>query len=744
MGKFDGMDAKLVRDLLAEAKHAAAEMRKVEDQVRLTMNRAGLSTQTTHRPAQIADAVDTMIKDVNVRLGVLEKRADPPGMGAGASDDPKGVRGDRERYENPRADDKTDDVPPKTGDAPPKTGDTPPKTADDPPKTGDDPPRRGDSPPKTGDDPKRGDAPKTDQDRGGGKGDTDVPKGEEAPKSDDFPKGDDGKTCEEPRTGDQPRTGDSARTGSEPRTGDQPRTGDDSRTGDQPRGDDGSGTDPGGNVCDDDKGTGQDTGTDRDSGADQDARTGDQPVGMPKDDEVDSRRDRGAEAETGTRDDPSDTPAQDTHDVNKPQVVEVDGVKVLQVPLDPPTAEQLEDLLENTDKVAPAEMPRLPADTTTASDVNAWANDGSEVVSAGTTPPGQDALKTVVEHHRDIRPLDMPGVEVPAGEYGKGAWAERDIRPDGPAGSIDPSRPSTGDATTPPSSDSTGGEDGTCAPGTDEQPGGTGRTPGDTTPGDGGTTPSRPAGDEPGQGTRDGQDPGDREAGNQDDRGAGDRGAGDREGGDTGDQETGDQGTGRRGEQGEPVRIPPTNPSVDPPDGNSNGTSSTAAVADPDPGGATGRGDGMATVYGADPRQAGGTGPAYAVQIAYGTEPAYGGESSRAEPVYGGESPRAEPAYSGDPSRTDPADGSGSGQRDGGGGRVGTGGGSDVVSVNVTPPDLDALRTVIEHHRDIQPVDMPSVEVPPGEYGEGRWAPEDIRPDGPSGSVDSGTPERSA
>jgi hypothetical protein len=39
---------------------------------------------------------------------------------------------------------------------------------------------------------------------------------------------------------------------------------------------------------------------------------------------------------------------------------------------------------------------------------------------------------------------------------------------------------------------------------------------------------------------------------------------------------------------------------------------------------------------------------------------------------------------------------------------------------------------------------MPSVEVPPGEYGKGAWAPQDIRPDGQSGEIDPGTPERSA
>lgn len=69
--------------------------------------------------------------------------------------------------------------------------------------------------------------------------------------------------------------------------------------------------------------------------------------------------------------------------------------------------------------------------------------------------------------------------------------------------------------------------------------------------------------------------------------------------------------------------------------------------------------------------------------------------------------------------------------------------GSDVVTSDTTPPTLDALRTVIDHHRDIQPQDMPSVQIPPGEYGKGEWAPEDVGPDGPPGAIDPGRPERS-
>lgn len=70
--------------------------------------------------------------------------------------------------------------------------------------------------------------------------------------------------------------------------------------------------------------------------------------------------------------------------------------------------------------------------------------------------------------------------------------------------------------------------------------------------------------------------------------------------------------------------------------------------------------------------------------------------------------------------------------------------GSDVVSAEAAPLDLDALRTVIEDHRDIPPQEMPSVQIPPGEYGKGEWAPEDITPDGPPGEVGPGRPERSS
>ncbi|MEU7853605.1 hypothetical protein AB0B91_07430, partial [Nonomuraea sp. NPDC049141] len=421
MGKFDGMDPKLVRDLLAEVKHAVTQMRSVEGRVGQVMSGAGLATQTTHRPVQVADAAEVMVRDVTARLGLLEKKADHPRVGdqskdaaptvggdAKEDDQPKEDRGDeRSKYENPRADDGTpsDDSKPdaKTGDDKPdaKTDDKPDaKTGDDKPdvKTGDDKP-----------DAKTDDKP-------------DVKTGDDKP---------DAKTDDKP----------------------------DAKTGDDK---------PDAKSCDDDK-------PDAKTGEDKpDAKTGDDKPDVenitpgtdsgdePKDDDIASRRDRGADSDGGI----IDTPAKDhpdDSDPHKPQVVVVDGVKVLQVPIDPPTAEALRDLLDNLDKVQPADMPSptdaastngADAPSTNGTDVNAWANDGSDVVSVDAKPLNPDALSTVVDHARDIKPIDMPTVEVPAGEYDKGEWAAMHISPDGQPGTIDSGSvssahtPSTGDSAT--------------------------------------------------------------------------------------------------------------------------------------------------------------------------------------------------------------------------------------------------------------------------------------------------------
>ncbi|MFF5245393.1 hypothetical protein ACFY3V_14035, partial [Streptosporangium sp. NPDC000095] len=69
--------------------------------------------------------------------------------------------------------------------------------------------------------------------------------------------------------------------------------------------------------------------------------------------------------------------------------------------------------------------------------------------------------------------------------------------------------------------------------------------------------------------------------------------------------------------------------------------------------------------------------------------------------------------------------------------------GSDVVTAEAGPLDLDALRTLADNAREIEPLEMPGVSVPDGEtWGEGAWAPMDIRPDGPAGDVEAGDPLR--
>ncbi|MBO3744570.1 hypothetical protein J5X84_00725 [Streptosporangiaceae bacterium NEAU-GS5] len=60
----------------------------------------------------------------------------------------------------------------------------------------------------------------------------------------------------------------------------------------------------------------------------------------------------------------------------------------------------------------------------------------------------------------------------------------------------------------------------------------------------------------------------------------------------------------------------------------------------------------------------------------------------------------------------------------------------DVLSAPANPLDESALRTLHDHYREIEPLDMPSVVVPEGQWGKGEWVPMDIQPDGPPGSID--------
>ncbi|MFI6392174.1 hypothetical protein [Nonomuraea sp. NPDC050540] len=580
MGKFDGMDPKLVRDLLAEVKQAAGELRAIEGRVAQVMSGAGLATRAMHRPGQVAEAIDTMSKDVNTRLATLEKREDAPRRAdagkdpvrvlggndepkdgaktpTGPEDEPKEERGeDRSRYDNPRADDpkpdaKTDDKPDPKGDDKPdvKTDDKPDVKTDDKPdvKTEDKPDPKGDDKPD--------------------------------PKSDDVAASDENKNDKK----DDPVKGDE-----------------------------------------------------------------------PKDDERDSRRDRGAEPPL---------------DPTKPQVVEVDGVKVLQVPLDPPTAEELEELIRNIDDIQPQDTPTLAGDTTPgqiqpggktvdAGGLGTWANDGSDVVSADARPIDPAALKALIENVRDVQPMDMPGVEVPKGEWGNGQWAPQDIKPDGPPGSLDPGNPTT---TPNPDGNPATPRETSDSPATPAQP--VGNPPGTSDAYGNPATPAQPVGGQPQDTPGNPAHP-------------------------VGNQPVGDSPSGTSGGQGDCAKT---------------GGNDTAPGDKADPGTPVTSGDRDQTVPTGDRT---GVGNGDRTGTEYST-PANG------SPAAGSAGPQQ---WAGD--------------------------GGDVVSADAEPLDPAALKTLMDNVRDVQPMEMPSVEVPKGEWGTGEWVPEDIRPDGPPGAVEPGERSR--
>ncbi|TKK90138.1 hypothetical protein FDA94_06890 [Herbidospora galbida] len=149
MPKIDGMDPKLVRDLLAELRSAAKEMETIEAKATTTVRNAGVPAAVTYRPSAVADAIAEMDKDVTARLALLEKREREPGTqpnpttSGDANPAPKPTGGDSEPPKKPSG----DADPPKKGD----TETTAPNRSDDsnpPPKKSDgetEPPKKGDT-----------------------------------------------------------------------------------------------------------------------------------------------------------------------------------------------------------------------------------------------------------------------------------------------------------------------------------------------------------------------------------------------------------------------------------------------------------------------------------------------------------------------------------------------------------------------------------------------------------------------
>ncbi|MEV4101661.1 hypothetical protein AB0J42_15495 [Nonomuraea sp. NPDC049649] len=313
MGKFDGMDPQLVRELLGETKRAAVELRETEARVSRVLSRAGVATQTTHRPRQVADEADRMVKDVSARLDLLEKRA------AG---------------ESPSTDPPPDD----------KGTKTPEPDAKNPAPTKPDAEGRDEKPEQ-----KKPDAREREQ-----------------PDAD---------------TGEKPDARDQGKP--DPDTGEKP----DARDPGKPDADNGEKPDA------------RDQGKpDADGACDRAPGTEKPDAGEPRDGSAQNI------ADTPRKDHPDDV------DTSKPQVIEIDGVKVLQVPIDPPTAQELEDLLESLDQVQPAEMPSVgptPEAGQAVSDVSGTGQGVGQAVS-DTSGTGQNATSANGDRGLVVPPTPPP------------------------------------------------------------------------------------------------------------------------------------------------------------------------------------------------------------------------------------------------------------------------------------------------------------------------------------------------
>lgn len=74
MAKLDGMNPERVRELLGEIQRACTTMRRVEAEVTRLLSRAEVPVQVTHHPRKVADDLETMARQVNERLALLEKQ----------------------------------------------------------------------------------------------------------------------------------------------------------------------------------------------------------------------------------------------------------------------------------------------------------------------------------------------------------------------------------------------------------------------------------------------------------------------------------------------------------------------------------------------------------------------------------------------------------------------------------------------------------------------------------------------
>ncbi|MDA0635551.1 hypothetical protein OUY22_19200 [Nonomuraea sp. MCN248] len=469
----------------------AVDLRETEGRVSRIMSRAGLSLQTTHRPVQVADEADRMVKDVSARLDLLEKRA----AGENRRTDPPTDTGEKTP---PDARDTKPDTGKPDSDAKPDGSKPDPDARDGKPDTGKpDADGRGEKPDADGRDekPDRGQPDgrdgKPDADGRGEKPDAD---GRDEKPDRGQPDGRDGKPDADGRgekpdadgRGEKPDAdgreekpdarpdGDGERDGKCDDTGardDRPDQG-------KPDADQGR-PDPDRGKPDVDQGAPDAERREPypDIGEKPDARDQEKPDvgdrGTPEEDrsgarpEDDGRRDGVCDNRPGTekpdvgepRDGSSqniaDTQAKDHPDdieTTRPRVVEVDGVKVIQVPLDPPTARELESLLDNLDRAQPADMPTVGGPCDDGASRDAAPGEGRSVPENGRDgSPGERAP----ENGRDGSSGEGRGAgngqNAPSRDGGTGLVVPPTPAPDGGATavvSIDATLPGNGAAVT--------------------------------------------------------------------------------------------------------------------------------------------------------------------------------------------------------------------------------------------------------------------------------------------------------
>ncbi|MEU4538389.1 hypothetical protein AB0G15_26440 [Streptosporangium sp. NPDC023825] len=787
MGKFEGMDPKLVRDLLSEVQRAAEQMRNVEGKVSQMMSGAGLSSQSTHRPVQIADACDVMVRDVSARVTLLEKKvsqnatAPPAEPKAG---DPKPETGSQGEGAKPQTDSQNG-AKPETGSQNDTKPDTP-KAEDLKPAVGaDDRPRVGDqsaestqrddpkdsSKPDTKPDTPKADTPKTDEAKpeAGSKGDETSPRDDrddrkETPKPEasgaDDRKPETGSKADETSPRERETSKESGKpTDTAPREVPKPDS-----TPEPPRAEESRPEPP------------------KPDPAPEPPRAEEPRPEPPKPDPVPEvpKGDSAPPPEAHTPDSPSLPDAPRAEDPRPgapapdrvPEVPNAQGAPVPEAPRQDsapaPDVPRADDARPETPRVedlkpavsGPGENPQgggPPVDTAPREAPDVPRTPETSTPDTGLepgTPQGESAPAPEPPRADDTRPEIVNADDTtPRGQDPTGNAPVNDSDAKGDTGSKGDETTPRGDSTGNPPANDPDAKGDIGSKGDERSPREEGRSSGDTVL----DTPRKDHPDDIDQsgdskakivevdGVKVLQIPLDAPTAAEVDELLKNI-----EDIPPLEMPTIDGVSGTAGQPGwvephEPLdSAKPAYPLLD-----TAGPATDQTVQPPGTGGdTTPQSTGTTSGEPAAPRPAGTASGEPAIQTAGTTS------NEAATPPAGGPGPSIGDAVSGEARGAEGTSGQAAGAAPGGvAAQPGEGGegsaarwandGSDVVTAEARPLDLDALKTLADNAREIEPLEMPGVSVPDGEtWGEGAWAPMDIRPDGPAGDVEPGDPQR--